>query len=78
MRLAKLSEVDVEGVARYKKDTDDDTKTWSNLVPAFDNFFTNENSDESCPITDCKLLKPGCSLDADSSNARISKVDDKF
>lgn len=77
-------------VLRYKRDATLDrikscgllcnkfVKYWTPVVDdVFDTFFTNVNTDDSCPINDCKLMTVGCEEEAPDDHVRIAKVSGK-
>jgi len=87
-RLTSLgtSQQDDEGVLKWIEDRPctgfgafGNCKTWRTFQDdVFNSYFANKNDDAKCPVTDCKLMKPGCSEDADSINVRMSKSGSKW
>jgi len=44
----------------------------------FGSYFENSNDDAKCAVTNCELMKPGCSEAHDSNNVRMKKVGSKW
>lgn len=66
---ANVGNTDDEGVLRYKRDPIVNRqfggryrpKSYTTIIDdTFDTFFNNENSDDKCPVTMCRLMAPGC------------------
>jgi len=53
--------------------------TWTNLnEDVFGSYFSNENTDGHCPLTQCYTMRPGCVEKADISNVRIIESNGKW
>jgi len=56
-----------DAVVRYQ-----DSNIWHDYIhDTADYFFINDNHDSFCPVTTCRLMKPGCSEEEVSTNVRV-------
>lgn len=80
-RMSSLgnTQQDDEGVLKYINDNKcigigatGLCKTWRTFQDdVFGSYFANSNDDAKCPVTDCKLMKPGCAVPTTSDNVRM-------
>lgn len=87
-RMSSLgtTQQDDEGVLKYINDNKcvglfatGLCKTWRTFQDdVFGSYFENDNADAKCPVTDCQLMKPGCTVPSDSNNVRMIKSGSKW
>jgi len=84
---ANVGNTDDEGVLRYKRNPirnlllggRDRPDIWTTVIAdTFDTFFNNDNSDDKCGVESCKLMAPGCGMEAVSDTTQLVKKSGKW